>query len=184
MNHRERVAHHEAAHAVIAIFYKAGLTAHGIDLNAPTSVQGASGNAGVNIYVPDFSDPEPELRITCISNLAIICAGAAADARIEGTPLRGALASQTGDEAVARQEAARYPFCSTPAEIEGALVVALDVVWNVLAKPHVWSAVEALAAKLLAQGGKLSSRQVLYAAVPCLNTPRKAVRTSARSTTP
>ena len=68
MNHRELVAHHEAAHAVLAIRAGIGLSG-GIDLDAPTSVDGAFGQAAVSLLVLDDSLPVDEQRLDLARNL-------------------------------------------------------------------------------------------------------------------
>lgn len=55
MYRREKLAHHEAAHAVVALLLDAGLSEIGIDLDAPTSLPGATGTAGVKFLRHDPS---------------------------------------------------------------------------------------------------------------------------------
>src|SRR4051794_22135660 len=111
MNYREQVAHHEAAHAIMGISLGPGISG-GIDLDATTSVAGATGNIMASLFVPDATLPEEEQRRDLMRNLMIFCAGAASDARITGRSLADALKMQPGDQSAAREHAKLHPILS------------------------------------------------------------------------
>jgi hypothetical protein len=171
---REQLAHHEAAHAVLALHFGAGLASQGIDLDAPTSVQGAYGTASVNLFVPDLTEPQAEQLKVCGSSLAIVCAGAASDARVLGIPLADALAAQPGDESTARQHVALYPFGQTRGDQDNALTAGLEIAERTLQAPGVWDAVEAVAREVLIVGGKLPPDKIRDIATPILAAARAA----------
>jgi hypothetical protein len=159
MTHLEMVAHHEAAHSVLAVVYRRGLCG-GIDLHAPTSVPGATGQTNVNLYVPDPTATDEEQRLNLARNLAIICAGAASDAKTGGLAPRAALVAQVGDHRAALAHAALHPVVSGSVQIDFAVNFALDLAVVELAKPVVWLAVEDVAAACLANAGTLDQATV------------------------
>lgn len=160
MNHREQVAHHEAAHAVLAIRAGIGVSG-GIDLDAPTSVDGAFGQAAVSLLVLDDSLPVDEQRLDLARNLSIICAGAASDARIKGvTPLE-ALEAQPGDYGVALQHAQSCSVVENEEEAQYAVTeVGLSHAVREVARVEVWAAIERVATAVIASGGRLEKDQV------------------------
>lgn len=168
MEYREQVAHHEAAHVVISHIFGGGPTGHGIDLDAPTSVPGAFGNAGVATLIHDPDLPEKEQKIDLGRNVAIILAGAAADARTKGCAIDEALQSQPSDVRIARDTIARSPLIPTagrdPAEVqeerEIVFRIGLQLAEQRLARPDIWAQVETIATACLANGGKLSKQQI------------------------
>ena len=166
MDDRQRTAHHEAAHALTALMGGMGLS-DGIDLDALTSVQGATGNVGAKLFVPDANDPTAEQLSLLMWNLAVICAGAVSDAKIEGRELRAALEAQPGDYAIARSHALTHPLVEMGVAEDG-LEATLDVVINAalqkvahfINRPDVWDAVSAIADACLANGGKLGVSEI------------------------
>lgn len=83
MENRERIAHHEAAHAVIA--YVQGVRVGGIDIDSSFS---PTGKGGAILLLEDFveEDSEDDKRGILFRSLMIACAGAACDAKILGRP--------------------------------------------------------------------------------------------------
>ncbi len=165
MTHDERVAHHEAAHAVFAILGGAGLSVAGINLNTPSSVEGAFGNADTNVYIHDDELPPSEQMWQLICNLRTICAGAASDAKISGIPVRDALARQKGDEGRAYEQLHSTPLIDqgsdgAAAEREMVLGIALTRVSTKLAEPTVWATVEAIAKAAIERGGILPKAEI------------------------
>jgi hypothetical protein len=126
MDYSERVAYHEAAHAVLAHRLGAQVLQQGIDITAPSSVEGAYGKAAVSVFAHEDTLDETEQRRAVVHSLAIICAGAASDAKILGRALPEALAQQPGDENVARNFLKSNPLIETPEELEGLLMAAAD----------------------------------------------------------
>lgn len=159
MDYRQRVAHHEAAHVVISAHFGGGPTLHGIDINAASSVSGAFGNAGVGLPDHDNTLPIEEQRFDLTKNIAIICAGAAADARTTNRNINDALQSQPGDLAVARAEIAKSPLVGAD-EDEDVLQAGLATAETLLAKPDFWDAVVKIAEACLANDGKLSKDEI------------------------
>lgn len=160
MNHREQVAHHEAAHAVLAICAGIGVNG-GIDLDASTSVDGAFGQAAVNLLVIDNSMSVAEQRQDLARNLKIICAGAASDARIKGiTPLE-ALQAQPGDYGVALRHARSSAVVESEEEAQYVVnEVGLSHAVEALSRAEVWAAIERVAAAVIVSGGRLDQNQV------------------------
>src|SRR5438552_2718456 len=101
MQHRERIAHHEAAHVVMAWFWGAGVLDQGMDIDAPSSVEGAYGRAAVSLFLDDEGFDFEERARDLLRNLTIIFAGAASDAKIAGKSLNAAIDDQPGDKNVA-----------------------------------------------------------------------------------
>lgn len=168
MDYREQVAHHEAAHVVVSHIFGGGPTGHGIDLDAPTSVAGAFGNAGVATLIHDPDLPEDEQRKDLGRNVAIILAGAAADARTKGCAIDEALQAQPSDVQIARDTIALSSLISTadrdPAEVQKEREIVFQIGCQLaeqrLARPDVWALVEKIAKACLANGGKLSKQQI------------------------
>lgn len=160
MNHREQVAHHEAAHAVLAICAGIGVNG-GIDLDAPTSVDGAFGQAAVKLLVLDSSLSVAEQRQDLARNLKIICAGAASDARIKGiTPLE-ALQAQPGDYGVALQHARSSAVVESEEEAQYVVTeVGLPHAVDALSRVEVWAAIERVASAVIVSGGRLDQNQL------------------------
>ena len=168
MDHREQVAHHEAAHAVMALIVRHGLSHHGMDIDAPPSVPGATGQTGVMTFAADLTQPEADQFKDLGALLAVTLAGAAADARIKGVSLWDALQAQPGDLGVAQGFCAEYPFARGPDEAM-ALQMGLEIAEKRLAWPGAWDAVCAVAASCLAAGGKLTKAEIEAVALPILD---------------
>ena len=167
MDHREQVAHHEAAHAVVALDTRLGLSSHGMDLDAPTSVPGAFGKTGVMTFAADLTQPEADQFKDLGVLLAVTLAGAASDAKIRGITLQVALQAQPGDLSVAKILCADYPFARDDDEAV-ALDHGLQIAAKALAKNELWDAVCAVAKACLARGGKLSKEEIEAIALPLL----------------
>lgn len=60
MKLREQIAHHEAAHAVVALHTHLGLSTYGMNLDAPTSDSGAFGKTGVMTFAADLTQSEAD----------------------------------------------------------------------------------------------------------------------------
>jgi hypothetical protein len=160
MNNREKVARHEAAHAVLAIRAGFGVSG-GIDLDAPTSVEGAYGNAAVSLVELDGTLSEDEQRTDLVRNLAVICAGAAADAKSAGVEPADALRAQPGDYALALRHAAESSIVESHTEAaEVVMNVALPIAVCIVNRADVWAAIERVAAAVLAAGGQLDRDQI------------------------
>ena len=166
MNYRERVAHHEAAHAVLAHRLGAGVLPEGINLDAPTQMPGAFGNAAVNLLDHDSTLYPAEQQKDLLRNLAVVCAGAASDSKITGKPLSQALSDQPGDEKLARRLLDETPLIGTrdpqQRQAEQALVLdaALERAAHELADPVVWRAIEKVAQATVNAGGRLTKQQI------------------------
>lgn len=160
MNHTEQVAYHEAAHAVLAIHYGMGLSG-GIDLNAETSVDGAFGNVAVNLWQFDSSTSLQEQKSVLVCNLAVICAGAASDAKLKGIPLTSALDAQPGDYKKAVEIARTCGLAADEYEVDFMVKeVGLVRASRDAEKREVWEAIVRVATATLEAGGKLSKEKV------------------------
>lgn len=167
MNLREQVAHHEAAHAVVALHTRLGLSSYGMDIDAPASVPGAFGKTGVMTFAADLTQPEADQFKDLGVLLAVTLAGAASDAKINSITLHHALQCQPGDLSVAKNLCAEYPFACGDQEAV-ALDHGLQLAAKALAKAEVWSAICAVAKACLANGGNLSKEQIETVALPIL----------------
>ena len=167
MDHREQVAHHEAAHAVVALVTGLGLSSLGMDIDAPTSVAGTNGRTGVMTFAADLDQPVADQFKDLGALLAVTLAGAASDARIQGGSLMDALKAQPGDLAVAKGFCAKYPFAQGNGEA-AALTNGLDIAASNLDRDGSWDAVCAVAKACLAKGGKLSKEEIEDVALPIL----------------
>jgi hypothetical protein len=162
MGYREQVAHHEAAHAWTAHYYGAGLAEGGINLDTHSSGEGASRSIGVHLFNQDASLPVDEQMALLLTNLQIICAGAASDAKLKGIEPDEALRQEPGDEDVALKLLAQSPLIDktdqsrADKEIDLVLSVAVTEIARLLDKPETWSVVQRLARGVLEAGGKLS----------------------------
>lgn len=162
---RRQIAHHEAAHAIAGIWYGMGISG-GIDLDASTSVAGAQGNVGVNLFLPDDALPDALQRQDLMRNLAVICAGAASDARLTGRSLEEAIAAQPGDRQAARDLIRTHPLVEAEPddqvdELVGLLLErAMMMAARLLAKDEVWCVVEEVAASCLSAGGTISKADI------------------------
>lgn len=162
MQHREILAHHEAAHAVMGLVFDLGVTAFGIDLDAPTR-DGATGKAGVmQIDLADSKDLNDLLV-----NGAICAAGAVSDAKLLGLESWEAFQQQDGDW---EQAFGLFDLADWEPK-EGRESVMRSFVAQAatqLGKDQVWAAVEAVAQETLAAGGKLSAEAIVARAQPIL----------------
>ena len=159
---RIRVAHHEAAHVVLALRSSAGLSEHGIDLDAPTTVEDAYGIASVNVFDHDESVDEEQQRALLINSLAIICAGAASDAKLRGSALWASLRRQQGDRNAALKLLTASPLidATNKKEIVFVLRGTLKKTAQTLDDPAVWNEVKIVAQATLDSGGRLTRSQI------------------------
>lgn len=167
MQYREQVAHHEAAHAVMALIVGHGLSHHGMNIDAPTSVAGAFGQTGVMTFSADLSQTADDQFEDLGCLLAVTLAGAASDARIKGVELEVALEAQPGDLQVAKGLCSQYPFAQGEGETV-ALRYGLQIAASKLEAEEAWEAVCAVARACLAANGQLSKKQIEDVALPIL----------------
>ena len=159
LNEREVIAHHEAAHAVVAIEMGIGLLDVGIDL-ARVDATGGVGNVGCRLFVADLSDIVPseleaeQLRlagqIDCTGT--VLAAGAASDAKLQDEDPWSALQMQQSDFRHMRELLKAAELDSTPEIEQDRLRSQLDLAVEVLNDPMVWRAVEAVAHEVLERG--------------------------------
>lgn len=159
MEDRAKVAHHEAAHAVLAYVWDLGL-ADGIDLDAATSVEGAFGNVQVYVRAIDGSLPEEVQQADLICNLSVYCAGAASDAKIKQIDPFEALRAQPGDFGEALRHARSSPLLTDEAMALAAVKVGLATAVGWLEKPYIWVRVERVANAALEVRGKLGKDEI------------------------
>jgi hypothetical protein len=160
MDDRTRVAYHEAAHAVLAYRLGGHVLEPGIDIDAPSSVTGAYGRAGVTVFAHDDRLDEREQQTAVKHSVAIMCAGAASDAKILGRNLPDALAHQPGDEKAARELLKSSPSVTSPEEIEVVLQGGLKYAARLLERSEIWKAIDAVAQACLKAGGNLSKVEI------------------------
>jgi hypothetical protein len=131
----------------------------GIDIDAPSSVEGAFGRAGVNIFRHDPTATEQEQQSLLRDNIAITCAGAASDARLTGRTLREALRRQPGDQRAAMQLLEASPLVQLR-DREEVYQLLLNFTEELVNKPEIWNAIEQVAQACLDEGGQLSRAQI------------------------
>ena len=149
---RDIIAHHEAAHAVMAIEVGDGLLDVGINLGR-IDATGGIGNVGCRLFVADLenvtpSDLEVEQRrlagrIDCSGT--VLAAGAASDAKLRGEDPWTALRKQEGDYEHMLDLLRRAKLDATPDLETERLRAQLDLAVQALQDPLVWKAVEAVA---------------------------------------
>ena len=167
MDQRERIAHHEAAHAVMMIFTKVGVPPGGISIdlvNPATSGLGSVDGRLYDIDLRDLSGPALEARQkeeapAAMCNGLVILAGAVADAKVEGRDAWDCLIEQTSDLSQARDMLRRGQYASVAAQEDQALKVQLDEAKEVLEEREIWAAVQAVARAVL-KTGKLSGPEI------------------------
>ena len=149
---RELIAHHEAAHAVMAIELGLGLLDVGIDLDR-VNATGGIGNVGCRLFLADLkdvasSDLEDEQRriaglIDCSGT--VLAAGAASDAKLQDEDPWNALRKQGGDFKQMRDLLRRARLDEVPELEEERLRSQLNLAVQALEDPIVWKAVKAIA---------------------------------------
>lgn len=174
MEQRSRIAHHEAAHAVIAMMVGLPAPTEGIDIDAENPDTGGLGRVLAMLFeIDDLSGLSgPELKNAQAlqlrdagSNLMAILAGAASDARLLGDSLANAMAHQPSDKALAVGVLTRM---AVPAEDhEDAMLGQITDAARALDEPEIWAAVEAVAAAALISG-RLSGPEIERVARPKL----------------
>ena len=171
---REIIAHHEAAHAVVALELDVELLDIGIDL-ARVEATGGLGNVGCRLFVADLSDVVPSDleteqrrlagRIDC--NGTVLAAGAASDARLRDENAWTALRKQEGDfehmRALLKQARLDANEDVEDERLRSQLALAVDA----LRDPDVWAAVEAVARAAL-DHGPLRGKEIEAIARPLL----------------
>lgn len=173
------VAHHEAAHAVLAIELGMGVLDVGIDLER-VAVTGGIGTVGCRLFVADLtdiapSDVESEQRklsgqIDCSG--AVLAGGAASDAKLRGEDPWTALQKQQGDLTHMRDLLQRAKLTPTPEAEDERLREQLALAVEALGDPVVWRAIEVLAGAAL-ERVQLSGDEIKAIADPILE-PRRA----------
>lgn len=165
MDESERIAHHEAAHAVICLLFGLDLTNAGIDLAAATR-NGAAGQAGVYLHAITAGAPVSDNNL--LTNAAICAAGAASDARIFGEAPLDAFKKQVGDWqaaenlfALAGKGAADDP--------DGFMAAAIEAAYERIERPLIWQAIEAVATATLNNGGVLDPDAIKRLAQPLID---------------
>ena len=171
---REIIAHHEAAHAVVAIEIGDGLLDVGIDLER-VDATGGIGNVGCRLFVADLDDVAPSEveveqrrlagRIDC--NGTVLAAGAASDARLRNEAPWDALRKQQGDYDHMRDLLGRAHLDATPELEEERLRMQLDLAVATLNDPLVWQAVETVA-KAALERIVLTGPEIVALATPML----------------
>ena len=149
---RTIVAHHEAAHAVLALELGLGVLDVGIDLDR-VHVTGGMGTVGCRLFVADLADIAPSEveseqhrlsgQIDCTG--AVLAAGAAADAKLRDEDPWIALQKQQGDLTHMKSLLERAQLAPTPEAEEGKLREQLALAVEAIEDPVIWRAVEALA---------------------------------------
>ena len=172
MDERTRIAHHEAAHAVIALLFGIGLPDRGIDLDAENQQTGGLGNAAANLWQIDdlrsLTGEELEAaqkgELTYARhNLMTLLAGAASDAKVLGEALPDALAEQTSDHAKAVEILERLAV--PPDEHEESILNMLHEVAEAINEPEIWDAIAAVAKSVLIDG-RVSGPEIEEQAAP------------------
>lgn len=160
MNDRERIAFHEAAHVTVAV--EAGLSVQdgGIDIDAPSSVDGAYGRALLHFFQQRRAQIDEDNAQVLLVNLTVALAGAVSDSKFLGKTLRQSLRDQSGDEAEARKLIVEATAIDKEDEIERILEMALKKTEAVLNNSRLWRKVETLAKSVMEAGGKLSKIEI------------------------
>ena len=175
MTEQERIAHHEAAHAVLTIVAGIGVAARGIDLAYTNTSTGSSGGLFGNLFDIDLSDlKSPELEAEQQANKteidlngAIVAAGAASDAKLLRLDPWVALQQQRSDLQM-MQTLLRRARLSSSQEVEDALIRnQLSEAVSVLENPVIWKAVEAVAAAVVTSSA-LPGTTITAIAMPIL----------------
>ena len=179
---REIIAHHEAAHAVIALEVGDGLLDVGIDLDR-VDATGGIGNVGCRLFVADMdglvpSDVESEQRrlagrIDCSGT--VLAAGAASDAKLRDEDPWNALRKQKADYDKMRDLLAQAHLDGTPELLDMRLRQQLDLAVQALNDPHIWRAVEVVADAAL-ECTRLTSSEIESLAKPELEPAEEQAR--------
>jgi hypothetical protein len=156
---REVIAHHEAAHAVVAIELGVGILDIGIDMSRFDETGGV-GLDGCRLFVADLTDVTPQeveseqLRLAGQIDRtgAVLAAGAAAEARLADEDAWVALHRQSSDIKKMRDLLALAQLAPSEEATNERLRLQLEFSVEVLADPEVWQAVGAVAEAVLARG--------------------------------
>lgn len=159
MDQRERIAHHEAAHAVVALAMGLPTPTSGIAIDRENPETGGLGSFFATLFtIEDLTELTglalEEAQAQQIKyagfNLMAILAGAASDSRVLGEDLMDALSQQPGDRAAAVDILLRMaiPFN----EYEESLCSQMSDAASALRETEIWAAVEKVAAATLATG--------------------------------
>lgn len=160
MNDRERIAYHEAAHVTVAVEVGLSVQDGGMDIDAPSSVDGAYGRALLHFFQQRWAQIDEDHAEVLLANLTVALAGAVSDAKFLGNTLRQSLRDQQGDEAQARKLIVEATGIDNEDEIERVLEMALKKTEAVLNNPRLWRKVEKLARSVIEAGGKLSKIEI------------------------
>ena len=173
------IAHHEAAHATLAIELGMGLLDVGVDLKR-VDATGGIGNVGCRLFVAELEDVVPsELEaeqrrlmgeIDC--NGTVLAAGAAAEAKLRGEEPWLTLHKQQSDLNKMRDLLRRAQLGATEDE-DQRLRLQLDMAVDALNDPAIWRVVEAVAQAVL-ETGTLSGSAIEQIAEPMLGPSAKS----------
>lgn len=175
MTELERIAHHEAAHAVLTILAGLDVAAEGIDLAYTNPSTGSSGGLFGNLFDIDLSAlKSPELETQQQENMkeinlngAIVAAGAASDAKLLGLDPWEALQEQPSDLRMMRNLLKRAQLSSSPKVEEAHIRSQLREAVLALQNPIFWEAIEAVATAVLTRS-PLPGTDIETIAVPIL----------------
>jgi|GEM_PF-3148175 len=173
----EIVAHHEAAHAVIALELGLGILEIGIDLER-VAVSGGIGSDGCRLFLADLTevprhqldDEQKRLSGHIDVNGTVLAAGPASDAKLLSEDPWTALHKQHSDLTVMRQLLQRAKLDETEEGVESHLRNQLGLAVEALEEAAVWATVEAVAAAVLSRG-PLSGPEIEAIAEPLLKAP-------------
>jgi hypothetical protein len=157
---------HEAAHAVISYRATKRVTDAGIDL-AHRTHPGARGGVSCFLFEDDPQLSLADRRLLLMSNLKIICAGPACDAKLTGKSLERSLRDQWSDhqDAVGQLMDAKIIERTNEAtarlEMVTVLRLALEAVRKSLDNPVVWELIETVGKSVQEAGGKLPGPRIV-----------------------
>ena len=174
MNQRERIVHHEAAHAVVALAMGLPTPSSGINIDRENPETGGLGSYFATLFfIEDLTDltslaleeaQAKQLKYACF-NLMAILAGAASDSRVLGEDPMDSLSQQPGDRAAAVDILVKMavPFH----DHEESLLSQMSDAVTALGETEIWAAVEKVAAATLATG-QLTGEEIERIAKPHL----------------
>lgn len=175
MTEQERIAHHEAAHAVLTVLAGINVAAEGIDLAYTNPSTGSSGGLFGMLFDIDLSAlKSPELEAEQQKhdkeiqlNGGIVAAGAASDAKLLRLDPWEALQEQPSDLRMMRDLLKRAQLSSSQEVEEDHIRTQLGEAVLALQNPIIWEAVEAVATAVLTHS-PLPGADIETIAVPIL----------------
>ncbi len=174
MDQRERIAHHEAAHAVVALAMGLPAPSAGIDIDRENPETGGLGSFFATMWTIEdlthltgsaLEKAQAEEVKYARFNLMAILAGAACDSRVLGEDLMDALSQQPGDRAAAIGILARMAVPLT--DHEESLRSQMSDAASALKEFEIWNAVKEVATATLATG-QLAGEEIEKIARPHL----------------